>query len=412
MVAPAPRKPALGFIFVSLVLIVLGFGIIIPVLPGLVKEFEGGQAAEGAASYGDLIVVFALLQFAAAPVLGALSDRYGRRRVILIALAGTSIDYVIMGLAPSLGWLFFARMISGMTAGAFATCYAYVADVTPPEKRAQGFGLAGAAFGLGFAIGPAIGGLLGNISLRLPFFAAAGCVALNWLYGAFVLPESLPPERRKAFEWKRANPFGALLNLRRLHGVSLFATMHFTYMLAHTMLQATWVLYTGYRFGWTPGQTGASLMVAGLMSMVVQGKLAEPILRRTGEARGLLLGLLTSVVVFTLYGLATEGWMMYVIICFGSFAGLAGPAGQALITRRVPSNEQGAVQGALGGLQSLAGVISPWIASRSFSAAIKPGSQWHMPGISFFEASFLAFCAFLIASRAVRVGEPTPQPAA
>jgi DHA1 family tetracycline resistance protein-like MFS transporter len=229
-----------------------------------------------------------------------------------------------------------------------------------------------------------------------------------------VLPESLPPERRKAFAWKRANPFGALLNLRRLHGLSLFAAMHFTYWLSFTMLQATWVLYTGYRFGWTPGQTGTSMMVSGLMSTVVQWKLVGPILKRTGEARGLLLGLLVSVAVFTLYGLATEGWMMYVIICFASFGGIAGPAVQSLITRRVPPTEQGAVQGALGGLQSLAGVISPLIATRSFAAAIKPEGRWHLPGIAFFEAAFLVFCAFLIASRAVRVpylAEPAPQPA-
>jgi DHA1 family tetracycline resistance protein-like MFS transporter len=409
MAPSSNRKPAIGFIFVTLVLIVLGFGIIIPVLPGLVKEFEGGDAAEGASSFGLLIGVFALLQFAAAPVLGALSDRFGRRKVILIALAGTSIDYVIMGLAPSLGWLFIARMISGVTAGAFATCNAYIADVTPPEKRAQGFGLAAAAFGLGFAIGPAIGGFLGNINLRLPFFAAAGCVGLNWLYGAFVLPESLPVEKRRAFDWKRANPLGALMNLKRIHGVGWFAAMHFIYMLAHTMLQGTWVLYTGYRFGWNPGQIGGSLMTAGIAAVIVQGKLVGPILKRIGEARGLRFGLLTTVVVFTLYGLATQGWMMYVIICFGAFAGLAGPAAQALITRRVPPDEQGAVQGALGGLQSLAGVISPPIAAWSFAAGIAPDSRLHLPGIAFFEAAVLAFGAFLIASRAVRTGPPTPQ---
>jgi len=402
MSASTQRRPAIGFIFVTLVLIVLGFGIIIPVLPGLVTQFEGGSAAQGASSYGVLIGVFALLQFASAPVLGALSDRFGRRKVILIALAGTSVDYVIMGLAPSLGWLFVARMISGVTAGAFATCNAYIADVTPPEKRAQGFGLAGAAFGLGFAIGPAIGGMLGNINLRLPFFAAAVCVGINWLYGAFVLPESLPPERRKAFNWKRANPLGSLMNLRRIHGVSWFAAMHFIYMLGQTMLQSIWVLYTGYRFAWSPRQIGVSLMIVGVASMLVQGKLVGPILKRTGEARGLMLGLLTTVVVFVGYGTATHGWMMYAIICFGSFAGIAGPSAQALSTRRVPPNEQGAVQGALGGLQSLAGVISPPIAAWSFAAGISPDSRWHLPGIAFFEAAFLVFCAFLIASRAVK----------
>jgi MFS transporter, DHA1 family, tetracycline resistance protein len=210
---PRPaREPALRFIFVTLILTVLGFGIIIPVLPGLVVEFEGGSAAEGAEAYGWLVGSFALMQFIASPILGALSDRFGRRKVILVALGGAAIDYVIMGLAPTLAWLFVARIIAGATAGALATCNAYIADVTPPEKRAQGFGLVGAAFGIGFVLGPVLGGVLGTVNLRLPFFAAAVCVGLNWLYGAFVLPESLPPEKRRAFSWKRANPIGALLN--------------------------------------------------------------------------------------------------------------------------------------------------------------------------------------------------------
>src|SRR5664280_471816 len=212
----SPRPPALGFIFVTLVLLVLGFGIIIPVLPGLVTQFEGGRVSEGSHAYGWLIMVFALMQFVGSPILGALSDRFGRRKVILIALAGSAIDNLVMGLAPDLGWLFAGRMIAGLTAGTLATANAYIADVTPPEKRAQSFGLVGAAFGLGFIIGPAIGGLLGHIHLRLPFFASAGCLVVNWLYGTFVLPESLPPERRRTFAWKRANPIGAGLLLLAL----------------------------------------------------------------------------------------------------------------------------------------------------------------------------------------------------
>src|SRR5579863_3263721 len=229
MDAPAPRKPALGFIFVTLILMVLGFSIIIPVLPNLVTEFEGGNVARGSLYYGALLVVFALTQFVAAPILGSLSDRYGRRRVILIALAGSAIDYVIMGFAPSMGWMFLARMISGATAGTLATCNAYIADVTPPEKRAQGFGLVGAAFGVGFVVGPAIGGFFGNYNIRLPFFVAAGCVSANWLYGAFVLPESLSMENRRPFSWGRSNPIGSLLALRRFRGVFDLACMQFMF---------------------------------------------------------------------------------------------------------------------------------------------------------------------------------------
>ena len=294
MDAPAPRKPALGFIFVTLVLLVLGFGIIIPVLPMLIVKFQGGSISEGSSSFGWLVSVYALMQFTAAPILGSLSDRFGRRKIILTALAGSAIDYVIMGLAPSLAWMFIARIISGMTAGALATCNAYIADVTPPEKRAQGFGIVGAAFGFGFAIGPAIGGYLGGISLRLPFFAAAGCVGLNALYGAFVLPESLPPELRRPFSWKRANPVGSLLALRRHRGVFDLALMYFIFMFGQTIIQSIWVLYTDYRFSWGPSQIGYSLTVIGVMAIIVQGGFVRRIIAWTGERKGLVIGLLIS----------------------------------------------------------------------------------------------------------------------
>lgn len=318
MNASPPRAPALGFIFVTLVLLVLGFGIIIPVLPGLVTEFKGGSVAEGSHAYGWLIGIFALMQFIGSPILGALSDRFGRRKVILLALAGSTIDNLVMGLAPSLGWLFVGRMIAGLTAGVIATANAYIADVTPPEKRAQGFGLVGAAFGLGFIIGPAVGGLLGHIHLRLPFFVSAGCLVVNWLYGAFVLPESLPPERRRAFAWKQANPVGALFMLRRLPGILGISGSYFLYFLASLMLQSTWVLYTGYRYGWGPQQVGLSLMFVGIATAVVQGGLVKPILALLGEKRGMAIGLLLSALAMTGYGLATEGWKIYVLILFGA----------------------------------------------------------------------------------------------
>jgi DHA1 family tetracycline resistance protein-like MFS transporter len=405
MSTTSPRKPALGFIFVTLVFLVLGFGIIIPVLPKLVTQFEGGDVAEGSDYYGWIVGVFAGMQFVASPILGSLSDRFGRRKVILIALAGTAIDYVIMGLAPSMAWMFVARMISGATAGALATCNAYIADVTPPEKRAQGYGLVGAAFGLGFVIGPAVGGLLGQVNIRLPFFVAAGCVALNWLYGAFVLPESLPPEHRRPFSWKRANPVGSLLALRRFRGVIDLAGMHFILMCGNTMMQSIWVLYVGYRYHWTTLEVGLSLTFIGLMTVVVQGGLVKRIIAWTGERRGLVTGLLISAFIMVAYGAATRGWMIYCLAAVGALGGIAGPAAQSLITKHVPPNEQGAVQGSLSGLTSLAGIFAPIVAAWSFGKGISADARWHIPGIAFYEASVLMFIALALALRSFQLDD-------
>jgi MFS transporter, DHA1 family, tetracycline resistance protein len=399
------RKPALGFIFVTLVLLVLGYGIIIPVLPGLVTQFEGGSIAEGSSYYGTLVGVFACMQFISSPILGSLSDRFGRRTVILIALAGSAIDYVVMGLAPSMAWMFAARVISGATAGALATCNAYIADVTPPEKRAQGFGLVGAAFGLGFVIGPAVGGLLGQISLRLPFFVAAGFVAANWLYGAFVLPESLPVEHRRPFSWKRANPVGSLLALRNFRGVFDLSLMYFMFQFANVMLQSIWVLYTGYRYHWTTLEVGLSLTFVGVMTAVVQGGLVRRIIAFTGERKGLVIGLTVSAIVMVGYGTATQGWIIYCLVLFGVWGGIAGPAAQSLITKHVPANEQGGVQGSLFGLTSLASIFAPMLAAWSFGKCIATGARWQLPGIAFYEASAIIIVALALAFRSFQLDD-------
>jgi len=402
MQAPAQRKPALGFIFVTLVLLVLGFGIIIPVLPRLIVKFQGGDYVEGSSSYGWIVSVFAVMQFIASPILGSLSDRFGRRKIILLSLAGMAIDYVIMGLAPSLAWIFVARMISGVTAGGLATCNAYIADVTPPEKRAQGYGLVGAAFGFGFAIGPAIGGFLGGFSLKLPFFVAAACVGVNWLYGAFVLPESLPLENRRPFSWTRANPVGSLVALRRFRGVTDLAWMYFIFMFGNTLLQSIWALYTDYRYHWGTAQVGYSLMFFGVMAIVVQGGFVKRIIALTGERRGLVIGLVVSAVIMACYGTATQGWMIYWLIFLGAWGGIAGPSAQSLITRHVPANEQGAVQGALSGLVSLTGIFGPLIAAWSFGKCIPA-----VPGIPFYEASVLMLVALALALRSFRLDDRT-----
>ena len=409
--APA-RKPATGFIFVTLVLAIIGFGLLIPVLPKLIVQFRGGDIASGSYAYGWVISIYALMQFIGSPFLGSLSDRYGRRPIILIATAGSAIDYVIMANAPTLAWLFVARTIAGFTAGILATANAYLVDVTPPEKRAQAFGLLGAAFGIGFIVGPVLGGLLGNYSLRLPFWFAAGCSAINWLWGFFVLPESLAPENRREFSWKRANPVGALLALKRFPAVRDLVECFFLLTLAQVLLQSTWALYTDYRYHWTPLQIGLSLMFVGFASGLVQAVLVKRIVPALGDTRAVVVGFCISIVAQIGYGLAPHGWMIYAIVCVGCFAGIAGPALQAYITKHVPPNEQGAVQGVFAGLSSLAGIPGPFIASHSFGWAIATGRGWHVPGIAFFEGAALTVVGLGLAVRSFRRDHHRPPPTA
>jgi len=399
---PSARKPAVSFIFVTVALSVVGFGLLIPVLPKLVVQLQGEGIASGSYTYGWLISIYALMQFVGSPILGALSDRYGRRRIILIATAGSAADYVIMAMAPNLIWFFVARTIAGFTAGVLSTANAYIADVTAPEKRAQAFGIIGAAFGLGFAIGPVIGGLLGSIDLRLPFWVAGGCSALNWLWGYFMLPESLKEENRRKFDWKRANPIGALLALKRFPAVLALAESYFILMLSQTMLYSTWALYMDYRYAWGPKGIGISLAFVGVASGLVQGLLIKRIVPRIGDTRAVVLGLCISIAALIGYGLATHGWMIYVIICVGAFAGIATPALQSYITKHVPPDEQGSVQGVLTGLQSAAGIPGPFIATHSFGWAISPARSFHIPGIAFFEGALLTAVALLLVARSFK----------
>jgi MFS transporter, DHA1 family, tetracycline resistance protein len=421
--SPAHR-PALSFIFVTLLLAVVGFGLLIPVLPKLVVQFRGGDLAGGSHVYGWLVSIFALMQFFMSPILGSLSDRYGRRTIILIATAGSAIDYLIMANAPSLTWLFVGRMVSGATAGVMATANAYVADVTPAENRAHAFGVMGAAFGLGFVIGPALGGLLGHFSLQLPFWFAAGCSGLNWLWGYFMLPESLPLENRRAFDWKRANPVGALLAMKRFPAVLGLAECYFILTVSQTMLQSIWVLYTEKRYSWGPLETGLSLMFVGVLMGLVQAIVVKKIVPKIGDARAVIIGLFISVVAQIGYGLASHGWMIYAIACVGALAGIAAPALQSYTTKHVPATEQGAVQGVFSGLGSLAGIVGPFIATWSFGWAIAAEHvvhlpswlEWgerpvnwflqhvlpHHPGIAFFEGAVLTLIVIGLAARSFR----------
>ncbi len=400
------RKPALGFIFVTLFLDILGVGLIIPILPKLIEQLSGGNVSAASHTFGWLASLYSLMQFGFAPVLGSLSDRFGRRAVILTSLLGSGLDYLLLAFAPSLPWFFLGRIIAGITGANITAANAYIADVSPPEKRAANFGMVAAAFGLGFIAGPALGGVLGHISLRLPFLVAAGLTLLNWLYGMFVLPESLPVEQRRAFDWKRANPIGSFVALRRHSELLGLTETYFLISLAHQVFPATWVLYTTYRYEWTPKEVGLSLALVGLMAAIVQGGLARKIIPKLGERRSIIVGLSNATVFLALYGLASQGWMIYGLLVIGSFGGIAMPALQGLVSRCVPLNEQGAVQGALASLASLAGILGPLLATGLFGYFINDKAPIHLPGAAFFASSLLVLFGLLLALRAFKKTTP------
>lgn len=392
----SPMKPAIAFIFVTVVIDVLAMGIVIPVLPRLVEAFEGGNTALAAETFGIFGTAWGLMQFLFMPVIGALSDRFGRRPVILISCLGLGLDFILMALAPNLTWLFVGRVISGITAANFGTAFAYIADVTPPEKRAAGFGMVGAAFGLGFVIGPALGGVLGQFDPRLPFWVAGALALANAAYGFFVLPESLPPDRRTAFSWRKANPIGSLTLLRSHPELAGLA------QLAHIVLPSVTVLYMGYRYGWSEMQVGLMLAGVGACSMVVQGLLVKPVVARLGERRALALGLAFGAAGFAIHGLATDGVVFLVGIPVMALWGLANPALQSLMSRRVSSAEQGQLQGANASLVATAGLFGPALFTQVFAAFIGPRAGAHLPGAPFILAAALLLVAGAIGWAATR----------
>lgn len=397
-----PRKPALIFIFITLFLDILGIGLIVPILPKLVEEMTAGGVASASFVYGSLAGLYALMQFLFAPVIGNLSDRFGRRPVILVSLFGSGLDYFLLAWAPTLPWFFLGRILSGISGANYSAAVAYIADVSPPERRAANFGIIGAAFGLGFVFGPALGGWLGDFGLRVPFLAAGILTLLNWLYGYFILPESLKPENRRPFRIARANPIGALLVLARKRLVRGLSISYFISSVAHQVYPSIWVLYTGYRYGWGTKQTGLSLALVGLMAAIVQGGLARFILPKLGERRTAVGALFVMAISLTGYGLAPEGWMVYPIIVFGSLSGLAVPAIQGMISRSVGDNEQGGIQGSLTGLQSVAGFLGPPLAAGLFGFFVGESAPAIVPGAAFFFSSGLAVMAAMLAARSFR----------
>lgn len=403
MSARPPGQHAVIFIFITVLIDMIGFGLIIPVMPELIEELTGLQANNAAVLGAWLMVSYAGMQFIFAPIVGGLSDRFGRKPVLLAALAGFTIDYLIMGFAPVFWLLVVGRILAGIFGASYSTANAFIADITPPEQRAARFGLIGAAFGVGFTLGPAIGGLLGdNFGPRAPFFAAAILAGANFVYGLIVLPETLKPENRRKFDIMRANPLGSLMQMRKYPAVLVLMSAIFLMLLGHSVYPAIWAYYTDFKFGWGPREIGLSLMAVGLSSAIVQGGLTRILVPRLGEWRAVTLSLSLAVIAYALYGLATAGWMVYAIIVFAALGGIGQPALQGVMSRIVPQNAQGELQGAMTSLQSLSMIIGPLVMSRVFSHFSEDASVVTFAGAPFLLASGLTLIALVIGLSARR----------
>lgn len=391
------RKAAVGFIFITLLIDVMGWGLIIPVMPKLIAQLKGISINEASAYGAWLLSAYAIMQFVFAPIIGNLSDKYGRRPVLLSSLLGFGLDYIILAVAPTYAWLFAGRIIAGITGASITTASAYIADVSTAETRAKNFGMIGAAFGLGFVIGPALGGLLAGWGIRAPFYAAAGLCLLNALYGYFVLPESLSKENRRPFEWKRANPLGALQLLKKYPAISGLAFSFFLIYLAAQAVQGNWNYFTIYRFHWSEKMVGLSLAAVGLLVGIVQGGLTRIINPLLGNEKSVFTGLLLYTIGLTLFAFATQGWMMFLFLIPYCLGGIAGPALQAILAGHVPRNEQGALQGTLTSMMSLTTIIGPLLMNNLFYFFTKKESPVHFPGVSFLLAAFFMLCSVIIA---------------
>jgi len=407
----APRGAAVFFIFITILLDTLALGVIIPVLPKLVESFVNNDTAHAARMLGLFGTAWAVMQFFFSPILGALSDRFGRRPVVLVSNFGLSLDYVLLALAPSLSWLFVGRVISGITSASIPTAFAYIADITAPEKRAEVFGKMGVAFGAGFILGPALGGAVGDIDPRLPFWVAAGFSLLNYLYGLLVLPESLPVERRERFSWQRANPVGSITLLRSHRELLGLAFVNFISSIAHEALPTTFVLYAMYRYGWNERTVGLAIAGVGVCSAIVGAGLVEPFVARFGERRVMLLGLVFGIAGFTVYGLASTGAIFWLALPINAMWGLSSPPMQGMMTRRVSPSEQGQLQGALSSLRGVAFMIGPILFTSVFASFIGANREWHLPGAPYLLAAMLLVAAMYVAWRVTRPRMSESEPA-
>jgi DHA1 family tetracycline resistance protein-like MFS transporter len=405
---PASRyRAAIGFIFVTCVLDVVALGVVIPVLPPLIEEFAGSTARAGVIN-GVFVALWAGMQFVASPVIGSLSDRYGRRPVILLSGAGLTLDYALMALAPNLWWLAVGRMIAGITSSSFTAAFAYMADITPPEERARAYGLIGAAFSGGFVAGPLLGGVLGEVSPRFPFWVAAALGAATFLYGLFILPESLAPENRMAFSWKRANPFGAMKLLARSRELIGLSVVNFFLYFAHHLFSAVFVLYAGHRFGWMAWEVGLCLALVGALDMIVQGVLTGPVVKRLGDGPTMIAGLFGGAVGVACMGLAPTGAWFYAAMLPNALWGLAMPTLQSLMTRKVSESEQGQLQGANMSVSSIAGVLSPLFFGAVYSASVGEAPVFPHVGTAFFIAAGFLLVAAVLGMAVGRRTSPLP----
>ncbi|MDB5131121.1 MAG: tetA 2 [Mucilaginibacter sp.] len=395
-------EAALGFIFITLLVDVMGFGIIIPVLPQLIQRLIHGSISEAAIYAGWMAFAYAGMQFLFSPVIGNLSDKFGRRPVLLSSLLGFGIDYLFLAFAPTIGWLFIGRVIAGITGASFTTASAYIADISTPEKRAANFGLVGVAFGIGFIIGPVIGGILGNYNTQYPFLAAAALALLNAAYGYFILPESLSVEHRRPFSWGRANPVGSLIQLNRYKAVIGLAFSLFLVYIAVQSVQSVWTFYTIEKFQWSKAMVGYSLGFVGLLVAVVQGGLIRVVIPKIGQERSIWIGLLLYSFGLILFAFASEGWMMFAFLVPYCLGGIAGPALQGYMSNNVPANEQGELQGGLTSLASLSTIFGPLIMTWSFSYFTKPDAPFQFPGAPFAIGAVCMLLSTLLAVRSFR----------
>ena len=397
------RKAAIGFIFITLLIDVTGLGLIIPVVPKLIEDLLHTSNISKVALFGGLLTFsYAIMQFLFAPVLGNLSDKYGRRPVLLFSLLGFGLDYILLAFAPSIGWLFVGRIIAGITGASMTTASAYIADISTPETRAQNFGMIGAAFGLGFIVGPMIGGLLGEMGPRIPFLVAAGLALLNAAYGYFVLPESLDVSNRRAFDWKRANPISSLKNLSRFPAVAGLIVSFFLIYVASHAVQSNWSYFNIEKFKWSPKMIGISLAVVGVLVSLVQGVLVRFVNPKIGNEKSVYVGLGLYTIGLVLFGIASQSWMMFVFLIPYCLGGISGPGLQAIISGSVPANEQGELQGSLTSIISITSIVGPLVMSNLFAFFTGPIAPFYFPGAPFMLAAVLMLLSCFFAYKALR----------